>query len=54
MRVTVTTRCPTCGRPYIREMYEECVIAGCVLEMCDTCSEERVDLITMESRYEKL
>jgi hypothetical protein len=37
MKVQVTTKCPNCGNNFTREMYEECVIVACGLEICPNC-----------------
>ena len=35
--VLVTSECPLCHNEWTRLMPEECVIAGCDLEICTSC-----------------
>jgi hypothetical protein len=49
-KVVVTTKCPTCGEDYTREVYVQEIEYGTIgLEVCDKCP----TTINLTKRYEK-
>lgn len=36
-KITITTTCPNCNKPYTRETYVGACINGCVLDICREC-----------------
>ncbi len=38
--VEVTTECPNCHELYTRDVYEEGLIAGLILDICDSCQKD--------------
>lgn len=44
----LTTACPKCGTEFTRKMWIDAIIAGCALDLCNSCT---TDFVIIENTY---
>jgi len=48
-KYTISTECPTCQKDFIRDVYEEEILACCALDICETCENLPITIIRNEN-----